>query len=321
MPSAKPIDFVIPWVDGDDPLHIKKRAEYSGTVKFNDPNDSEQSTGEQRFIQDDELRYCLRSIVNYAPWYNKIWIVTDGQVPSFLDQARLKHDRIEIIDHSVLFQHEPQNLPQFNTRSILTNMDKIPGIADIAIIGNDDTFFAQPVSANLFEQQGRLNVYGDMIDNQDERFNSLHFDALKLSASLLNPNSTQYLMLSHGFMPTSIPAISELRTLFPAEFVNNTRHKFRHRSQFLIEALVSQYLVEQGRAKLQSTEKMVHFSFQLCRQGTEEKLKFLFSLIESGQRNMFCLNDFSAIKQRFDWVENKLTELCGSPINCEVNSL
>jgi hypothetical protein len=36
---------------------------------------------DNRFRDSEELRYSLRSLVKYAPWVRKIFIVTDNQIP------------------------------------------------------------------------------------------------------------------------------------------------------------------------------------------------------------------------------------------------
>ena len=38
-----------------------------------------------RFYDWDTLKYSLRSIVKYAPWIRKVHIVTNGQIPKWLN--------------------------------------------------------------------------------------------------------------------------------------------------------------------------------------------------------------------------------------------
>lgn len=205
-------------------------------------------------------------------------------------------------------------LPTFNTRSILTNIDHIPELAENFIIGNDDVFLSHSVLPDFFFQEGNVVVRGEYCDMTDPRFDTLHFDGLKCATRILKKQANRYLTLSHGFMPLKLTCLKELRARFPAEFANNEKYRFRHQSQFLVEVLVSQFLLEKGQAILEGTEEMIHFSFQLCREGTEEKLKFLFSLLQTKQRSMFCINDFSALETRFAWVGKTLDKIC-SPAN------
>ena len=45
-----------------------------------------------------ELRYSLRSVEKYAPWIRNIYIVTNGQIPSWL---KVDHPRLTIVSHEV----------------------------------------------------------------------------------------------------------------------------------------------------------------------------------------------------------------------------
>ena len=83
------IDLVYLWVDGNDPAWLKKRQPYL-KKEIN-------TTG--RYQDNQELKYSLRSIDKHLPWIRKIFIVTDNQVPPFLD---VNHPKIEIVDHKYL---------------------------------------------------------------------------------------------------------------------------------------------------------------------------------------------------------------------------
>ena len=73
----------------------KKKEKY----ERNSSNDSSNilSTGDIRFFDNDELKYSLRSLEKNAPWINHIFIVTDRQVPKWLNTTNTK---VTIIDHS-----------------------------------------------------------------------------------------------------------------------------------------------------------------------------------------------------------------------------
>ena len=44
-----------------------------------------ESSSLRRFADWDELKYSLRSLEKYAPWVRHVYIVTNGQIPSWLD--------------------------------------------------------------------------------------------------------------------------------------------------------------------------------------------------------------------------------------------
>ena len=86
-------------------------------------------------------RYSLRSIEKFAPWIHKVFIVTNGQIPDWLD---INHPKVEIITHEMIFP-DPSVLPTFSSSSIEMNLHRIPGLSDYFIYFNDDVFLGQPV--------------------------------------------------------------------------------------------------------------------------------------------------------------------------------
>ena len=73
------IDLVYLWVNGNDPKWIAKRNACIGK-----PTDKQENCA-GRYADSGELKYSLRSVEKYAPWIRKIFIVTDDQVPEWLD--------------------------------------------------------------------------------------------------------------------------------------------------------------------------------------------------------------------------------------------
>ena len=75
------IDLVYLWCDGNDPEFIKRKNE--ALKKAGEVDIQAKATG--RFEQIDELKFSLRSVEKYIPWVNHIFIVTDRQVPKWLN--------------------------------------------------------------------------------------------------------------------------------------------------------------------------------------------------------------------------------------------
>ena len=86
------IDVVIAWVDGRDPKHRAKRRWYLADPG-GDAKPERMAISKRRFSDNDEIRFCLRSIRNYAPWIRTIWLVTDDQVPAAIDRRRAERFR------------------------------------------------------------------------------------------------------------------------------------------------------------------------------------------------------------------------------------
>lgn len=164
--NAKPIDLVIPWVNGEDPQWQQKAAPYLSVNDF---------SGE-RFRDWGTLKYLFRSIDRYLPWINKIYLITDNQVPDWLD---LNNHKIEVIDHCEIIDHE--YLPTFNSNAILMNAYRIPGLSEQFMIIEDDMLFTRPAKPEDFFEDGKPKDF--MIESPispDEEFSYILVNTMML---------------------------------------------------------------------------------------------------------------------------------------------
>lgn len=139
------IDLVYLWVNGNDPKWIAKRKACIG----------EHSKAEEnckgRYVDNEELKYSLRSIEKCAPWIRKIFIVTDNQIPGWLNTS---HPKVQIVDHTEILPTEC--LPCFNSVVIEHHLHKIPGLSEHFLYANDDTYINRPVTPETFFAQDLL---------------------------------------------------------------------------------------------------------------------------------------------------------------------
>ncbi len=63
----KPIDVVIPWVDGSDTNWQNEKNKYLTSGDFPDV-----ATATYRFRSWDNLHYIFRGIEKFMPWVNKV---------------------------------------------------------------------------------------------------------------------------------------------------------------------------------------------------------------------------------------------------------
>ena len=94
-----------------------------------------------RFADNEELRYSLRSVEKHAPWVRNIFIVTNGQIPSWVN---LDNPRIKIVTHHEIFPNT-SHLPTFSSPSIESHIHRIPGLSQKFIYMNDDVMFGDNV--------------------------------------------------------------------------------------------------------------------------------------------------------------------------------
>ena len=83
------IDFVILWVDDRDPKWIQERNIYSPQNTFLVDN------SDARYRDWETLKYWFRGVEKFAPWIHKIYFITCGHIPQWLnlDAPKLKHVR------------------------------------------------------------------------------------------------------------------------------------------------------------------------------------------------------------------------------------
>ena len=117
---------------------ITSSSSSSSSSSIIDPDDT---MSVNRYRDSSELRYSLRSLVQNAPWIRHIYIVTDNQIPNWLN---LETTRLSIISHSDIFANI-SHLPVFSSPAIEANIHRIPGLSRRFIYFNDDVFLGQPV--------------------------------------------------------------------------------------------------------------------------------------------------------------------------------
>lgn len=72
------IDFVVLWVDGNDPEWRAEKAKYQGMTL-------DDSNSENRFRDWGLMPYWFRAVEKFTPWVRKVHFVTCGHVPAFLN--------------------------------------------------------------------------------------------------------------------------------------------------------------------------------------------------------------------------------------------
>ncbi len=132
-----PIDFVIIWVDGNDPEWRAEKAKYSP------PSDSDDR--EERYRDWGLLPYWFRGVEKFAPWVNRIHFVTWGHLPKWLNT---EHPKLNIVRHE---DYIPEKyLPTFSSHTIELNLHRIKGLSENFVYFNDDMFITSPVSENIY---------------------------------------------------------------------------------------------------------------------------------------------------------------------------
>lgn len=164
------IDFVLTWVDGNDAEWYEQKKLFENKIAGDDRA--------QRYRDWDNLRYWFRAVEKYAPWVNRIFFVTWGHVPEWLN---VSHPKIKIVKHSDFIPEE--YLPTFNTNVIEMNFHRIPELNEHFVYFNDDVF---------------LN---DKVTEQDFFLNGLPCDMLAFQPVVVKPENT---IMAHIFLNNAV---------------------------------------------------------------------------------------------------------------------
>ena len=142
------IDFVILWVDGNDPKWQSEKSKY-------DPKVNDDSNSANRYRDWGLLPYWFRGVEKFAPWVNKIHFVTWGHVPEFLN---LNNPKLNVVNHKDFIPEE--YLPTFSSHAIELNIHRIPGLSEKFVYFNDDMFIVRPMDEKSFFEDGLPCTYG-----------------------------------------------------------------------------------------------------------------------------------------------------------------
>ncbi|MBQ6452208.1 MAG: hypothetical protein IJJ29_09835 [Solobacterium sp.] len=137
-----PTDVVITWLDADDPAWQNLRKQY--------PNSDLEASGPVRYRDWGFLCYLFRGIEKYMPWVNRIFFVTYGHVPAWLNTD---HPKLTVVSHEDFVPYE--YLPAFSIRPIEMNFHRIEGLSEQFIYFNDDMFVLKKTKPEDFFVDGK----------------------------------------------------------------------------------------------------------------------------------------------------------------------
>lgn len=138
--KAETIDFVVPWVDSNDPEWIELYNHYRPDKPISD---------NARFRNWDIFRYWFRSIERYAPWVNKVFLITNGKFPEWINPDC---EKLVLVKHS---DYIPEKyLPTFNSKTIELNLGRLKDLSEHFVYFNDDIFINAPITPEELFKDG-----------------------------------------------------------------------------------------------------------------------------------------------------------------------
>jgi hypothetical protein len=313
MGAKDAIDVVIAWVNGGDPEHRAKRKRYLADPG-GDAKPERVAHDQRRFSDNDEIRFCLRSIRNYAPWVRTIWLVTDNQVPAAIDRQRAEQENIRVIDHREIFRGYEQLLPTFNSYAIETMLWRIEGLADRFLYFNDDMLLVGPVEpTDFFSNDGKVILRGRWSNLKGQGPEEISFhDTNKLrGAEMLGYTAEHFFSTNHAIYPLLRPVMEELFEEFKPAFLANAAYRFRNRKQFWSISAHNHLLLKSDRARVVKPRDTAHFSVRYCLAATPDALEARLKQLTDGTMRMACINYFEAVVDKVPDAIRYLSEATG----------
>ena len=237
------IDVVIAWVDGNDPAHKRKINPFLPS----DRQRSDDVNGETRYRSSGEIFCCVASILRFAPFVRKIFIVTDEQNPQLDNFLRVNFPDnnipIEIVDHKVIFRGYEQYLPVFNSRAVETCIYRIPDLSENYVYFNDDFFLIRPVKESDWFVDDKIVAYGYwrnmlldrllwLIKPSKNGHKPVGFKDGMICAARKLKYKWRYFHLDHLPHPLKKSVIEDFYSKNQSLFHSNISHKFRSGKQF-----------------------------------------------------------------------------------------
>ena len=315
------IDAVITWVDGDDPRHRAKREQY-GNRRMLSQNDV---AGNTRYASLGEIFYCVASLNRYAPWLNKIYIVTDEQDP-MLDEWLANHFPegtipMEIVDHKVIFRGYEEFLPTFNSISIESMTWRIPGLSEHYIEFNDDLILAAPTRPDdFFTEDGKVVCYGKRYRSLYVRLSNIlrrHRDGSKqVSFRQTMRNAAEILGERKYFIKIYHTPKALLRSVYeryfasyPDSLLSNVRHRFRVPSQFNVEEM--QYLLLQREGRMVMRRAYDDLLYLKPKRDNEYITRKLVEFDSKANHKFGCFNSLDMMTEEgrtmtIEWIKRRI---------------
>ena len=282
------IDAVYTWVDGEisapalrTVLDLEQAPLLANAATHN------------RYRSNDELRYSLRSLHAYAPWVRKVFLVTNGAVPEWLN---LNYPKLRVVTHAEIFE-DTNALPTFNSHAIELNLHRIPGLGPAFLYFNDDFFLGQRVFPDDFLSADEVQtLFFTDWDIPTAKSQQAHDQAYRFTVGLLNEAYGVRVrrMLAHVPQLYRVDVLEEICGRWRREVESTSGHRFRHGHDAVLRILYAYYLLESPTPRWAARRVILPEGdeYNFTRVSANLTLtRHALSLAASERPKFLCLND------------------------------
>lgn len=193
------IDFILPWVDGNDPKWRNELIKYDNSNPF--------MNSEDRYRDWGNLKYVFRGIERFTPWVRKIHFITCGHLPEWIN---LNHTQLNLVKHEDIIPRE--YLPVFNIFPIETRLHLIKGLSEKFVYFNDDFFILKKIKKTEFFRNNlpvdyaisdimHQGVISHVIQNNIDiinKYHNRHIGPKKDKRSIISKNKSKWYNFGYG---------------------------------------------------------------------------------------------------------------------------
>lgn len=315
----KKIDFVLTWVDGADEEWLKERRQYQ-------PGKGADG-GESRYRDWENLQFWFRGVEKFAPWVNRIFFVTWGHLPAWLNTD---HPRLRVVRHEEFLKAE--YLPTFNINSIELNLHRIRGLSEQFVFFNDDTFLINQVNEEDFFKNGLprdccietalvqddvANPFAHILMN-DAALVNMHYK----KREVIRKNRKKWFHPAYGKMMFRNVLMLPYRdfssfkyTHMPSAFLKSTFEQVWSEEGALLDELchnrfrtvfdVNQYVMKYWQYMEGKYEPQSPAVGKFCIVGRDDEA--MFEALRRQSPQMLCINDDSSVKN-FEEMKQKVID-------------
>ena len=260
------IDIIIPWVNSNDHIWQGIYEKCLGT----------ECIDTCRFQSWDNLQYIFRGIEEFMPWINRVFLITWGHLPEWLN---VDCKRLCIVRHDEYIPVE--YLPTFNSNTIEMNYWRISELSENFILFNDDLFPLRQITKDYYFKDGLpceeavethfilkadkgldlqmnyacvnnmviLNRHFDkrevVTKNKEKWFSPLYGERVKQNENLQFWNNFESFVYPHEAMPMKKSVMREIWEKEPEILDIASRNKFRAHSD-VTQRLVTMWQICSG---------------------------------------------------------------------------
>lgn len=300
-----PIDVVYTWVNDQDPDWLSLKASYSKKKSTSNGR----ALHDERFRNRDELKYSLRSLEMFAPFVRNVYLVTNGQMPEWLN---LNNPRIKLVSHSEIYKNA-SNLPTFNSSGIETRLHHIDGLSDHFIYFNDDFFlgsFCTPEDFFLpngvvkyFPSEQR--VYPAGVGKNAEEYILADVNALDLIKSAHGSSNAEIMI--HAPYASNKELLFRMENLFPDAFETCAASRFRSNKDVRPIAFMQYHFGFHER--LTTPSSITHRYLALWKPTIAEQFN---GVLKTRKYKTLCINDVGVAPDRIEATDRLVHEFLNS---------